>query len=127
MSHLTYLKTSFKNSFYLEEALNNLELEYVKQSEKIGELIKINEFIIPQSNESDIKFVWNGNEYEFVADFSFWRQAQPVEVFYETLTQAYTMQLIVGEGNKINYESTNLQNSIDQKLTLKMERYNANV
>ena len=75
MSHFTHIKTRFQNLFYLEKALNRLNITH-KQQEKIittsnSTLNNIN-LVIPQSNGYNIEFCWNGNEYELVVDISFW-------------------------------------------------------
>jgi hypothetical protein len=66
------MKTRFQNLFYLEKALNKLNIVN-KQQEKINtELNSYNaNLIIPQSNGYDIEFAWNGKEYELVVDMSF--------------------------------------------------------
>jgi hypothetical protein len=55
------MKTRFQNLFYLEKALNKLNIVN-KQQEKINtELNSYNaNLIIPQSNGYDIEFTWNG-------------------------------------------------------------------
>ena len=73
MSHFTNMKTRFQNLFYLEKALNRLDIEYEKQkSEKklnIENFSNLNysnsktnnpNLIIDQSNGHDINFYWNG-------------------------------------------------------------------
>jgi hypothetical protein len=72
MSHLTHIKTCFQNLFYLEKALNHLDIGFKKQKKIIENSTKSNfSLIIPQLNNYDIKFVWNGKEYEIIVDMSF--------------------------------------------------------
>jgi hypothetical protein len=65
------MKTRFQNLFYLEKALNRLNIVY-KQEQKStnSNLLNVN-LVIPQSNGYDIEFCWNGQEYELVVDMSF--------------------------------------------------------
>ena len=72
MSHFTYIKTHFHNLFYLEKALNKLNLVYKKKS---ADQSLNTDLIIPRSNREDIEFSWNGQEYELVVDKSFWKQS----------------------------------------------------
>ena len=69
MSYFTNLKTSFKNLLHLENALNKLEITYKRERKIIegnnSKLYNIN-LVIPQSNNYDITFNWNGEEYELV-------------------------------------------------------------
>jgi hypothetical protein len=73
MSHFTHIKTRFQNLFYLEKALNKLNINHEKQRKIIDDSKSYNtNLVISQSNGYDIEFVWNGQEYELVADMSFW-------------------------------------------------------
>ena len=58
--------------------------------------------VIPQSNNYDITFNWNGEEYELVLDASFWVQPYPVESFINKLSQHYANDVIVTESKKRN-------------------------
>ncbi|HSO25814.1 MAG TPA: DUF1257 domain-containing protein, partial [Methanobacteriaceae archaeon] len=75
------MKTRFQNLFYLEKALNRLEITNKRQKETIegsaSKLYNVN-LVIPQSNGYDINFCWNGQEYELVVDMSFWKQSYPI-------------------------------------------------
>ncbi len=89
MSHFTHIKTRFQNLFYLEKALNKLNITY-KQEKKIinnsnSKIYNI-DLVISQLNGYDIKFSWNGQKYELVADMSFWEQDYPVETFIDKYT-----------------------------------------
>ena len=59
MSHFTNMKTRFQNLFYLEKALNRLEIIHKRQKEIIesseSKSYNVN-LVIPQSNGYDIKF-----------------------------------------------------------------------
>lgn len=105
MSHFTHIKTRFQNLFYLEKALNRLNIVY-KQKEKIAASstnYHIN-LIISQFNGYDIEFAWNGQEYELILDISFWDQSFPIESFIDKITQQYACEVIVGESQKMGFE-----------------------
>ena len=75
MSHFTHIKTRFQNLFYLEKALNRLNITHKEQEKNTinSDSTEYNvNLIIPQSNGYDIEFTWNGQEYELVVDISFW-------------------------------------------------------
>lgn len=40
MSHFTNLKTSFKNLFHLENALNKLEIPYKREKKQLTQIIQ---------------------------------------------------------------------------------------
>jgi hypothetical protein len=99
------MKTRFQNLFYLEKALNRLNIVSNEQAETISNSAQTT-LVIPQSNGYDIKFVWNGHEYELVVDMSFWEQPYPIESFIDKVAQQYAGEVIIGESQK-NWFSTN--------------------
>ena len=127
MSHFTHIKTRFQNLFYLEKALKRLDLTY-KQEKKIlansdSKLYNV-DLRIPQSNGYDIKFSWNSQEYELVADMSFWEQQYPVESFIDKVSQKYAGEVIIGEGQKIGFQPIKYKENNDGSNTLVLERWN---
>jgi hypothetical protein len=56
MSHFTYIKTRFQNLFYLEKALNKLNITHKKQRKVIDDSKSYNtNLVIPQFNGYDIR------------------------------------------------------------------------
>ena len=129
MSHFTNLKTSFKNLLHLENALNKLEIPYKRERKVIdghnSKLYNIN-LIIPQSNNYDIIFNWNGEEYELVLDTSFWIQPYPVESFINKLSQHYANNVIITESQKIGFQPIKSKQHIDGSNTITLQRWNVN-
>jgi hypothetical protein len=130
MSHFTNIKTNLQNLFYLERALNRLEIEHKKEKRKNNLLNKglysIN-LVIPQSNGYDIVFCWNGTEYELVVDMSFWKQSCPVESFMDKIAQQYAGEVIIGEGQKTGFQPVKYQKNQDGSNTVILERWNQRV
>ena len=129
MSHFTNLKTSFKNLLHLENALNKLEIPYKRERKVIdsdnSKLYNIN-LIIPQSNNYDITFNWNGEEYELVLDTSFWIQPYPVESFINKLSQHYANDVIITESQKIGFQPIKSKQHVDGSNTITLQRWNLN-
>ena len=129
MSHFTNLKTSFKNLLHLENALNKLEIPYKREKKvmesKNSKLYNIN-LVIPQSNNYDITFNWNGEEYELVLDASFWIQPYPVESFINKLSQHYANDVIIAESQKIGFQPIKSKQHIDGSNTITLQRWNLN-
>jgi hypothetical protein len=122
MSHFTHMKTRFQNLFYLEKALNRLNIVYKEQENNI---VKSNgNVVIPQSNGYDIKFDWNGQEYELVVDMSFWEQPYPIESFIDKVAQQYAGEVIIGESQKTGFQPIKYQQNADGSNTLILERWN---
>ena len=129
MSHFTNLKTSFKNLLHLENALNKLEIPYKREKKVIegnnSKLYNVN-LVIPQSNNYDITFNWNGEEYELVVDASFWIQPYPVESFINKLSQHYANDVIITESQKIGFQPIKSKQHVDGSNTITLQRWNLN-
>lgn len=128
MSHFTHIKTRFQNLFYLEKALGRLSIGY-KQSKKFNNsfdstLYNVN-LVISQLNGYDMEFSWNGQEYELVADISFWEQPYTVESFLNKISQQYAGEVIIGESKKIGFQPIEYNQNADGSNTLVLERWNA--
>jgi hypothetical protein len=125
MSHFTHIKTQFQNLFYIEKALNRLNISYTKQEKNISSATSYHKnLIIPQSNGYDIEFVSNGQEYELITDMSFWEQPYPVESFIDKISQQYAGEVIIGESQKIGFQPIKYQQNEDGSNTLILERWN---
>lgn len=121
MSHFTHMKTRFQNLFYLEKALNRLNIAHEKKLSTQDSPINL---IIPQSNGYDLQFFWNGEEYEFIADISFWEQTYPIENFIDRIAQQYAGEVVIGESQKIGFQPVKYQQNSDGSNTLILERWN---
>ena len=128
MSHFTNLKTSFKNLLHLEKALNKLDIQYRREKKVIegndSKLYNVN-LVIPQSNNYDITFDWNGEEYELILDASFWVQPYPVESFINKLSQHYASDVIISESQKIGFQPIKSQQHVDGSNTITLQRWNS--
>ena len=119
MSHFTHMKTRFQNLFYLEKALNRLNIGYKEQDNSSNMNL-----VIPQSNGYDIEFAWNDHEYELVVDMSFWEQPYPIESFIDKVAQQYAGEIIIGESQKTGFQPIQYQQNADGSNTLILERWN---
>jgi len=124
------MKTRFQNLFYLEKALNRLNIVNKQQQKNITNSnsksynINLINLLIPQSNGYDIEFCWNGQEYELVVDMSFWEQPYPIESFIDKIAQQYAGEVIIGESQKIGFQPIKYQQNTDGSNTLILERWN---
>ena len=80
--------------------------------------------VIPQSNNYDITFNWNGEEYELVLDASFWIQPYPVESFINKLSQHYANDVIITESQKIGFQPVKSKQHVDGSNTITLQRWN---
>ena len=126
MSHFTHMKTRFQNLFYLKKALNRLNIVHnQKRTKSQNSTLAHIDLIIPQSNGYDIKFCWNGHEYELVVDMSFWEQDYPIENFIDRIAQQYAGEVVIGESHKIGFQPVKYQQNSDGSNTLVLERWNS--
>lgn len=124
MSHFTHIKTRFQNLFYLEKALNRLNINFKKQEKVIENSNLYNSsLIVPQLNGYDIEFSWNGQEYEIITDMSFWEQSSPIESFMDKIAQQYAGEVIIGESQKMGFQPINYNQNADGSNTLILERW----
>jgi hypothetical protein len=124
MSHFTHMKTHFQNLFYLEKALNRLNITHNQQQIINDSKSSIIHIVIPQSNGYDIEFCWNSQEYELVVDKSFWEQSYPIENFIDKVAQQYAGEVIIGESQKIGFQPVRYHENSDGSNTLALERWN---
>jgi hypothetical protein len=128
MSHFTNIKTSLQNLLYLEKALNRLQISHRREklandSLNLSKTLYSVNLVIPQSNNHDILFSWNGTEYELIVDMSFWKQSCPVEGFIDKISQQYAGEIIIGEGAKTGFQPVKYQKNTDGSNTLVLERW----
>jgi len=127
MSHFTSMKTRFQNLFYLEKALNKLEIVNERQKKLIkdsnSKIYSVN-LVIPQQNNYDIEFCWNGQEYELIVDMSYWKQPYPIEIFIDKIAQQYAGEVIIGESKKLGFQPIQYRQNNDGSNTLILERWN---
>ena len=129
MSHFTSMKTRFQNLFYLEKALNKIEIVHERQKNLVSSsdssAYNIN-LVIPQQNGYNIEFCWNGQEYELVVDMSYWKQDYPIEIFIDKIAQQYAGEVIIGESKKLGFQPVTYKQNNDGSNTLVLERWNGN-
>lgn len=129
MSHFTSMKTRFQNLFYLEKALNKLKIVNERQRQKKltndsnSKVYGVN-LVIPQENNYDIEFCWNGQEYELIVDMSYWKQPYPIEIFIDKIAQQYAGEVIIGESKKLGFQPIQYRQNNDGSNTLILERWN---
>nr|ULD16018.1 hypothetical protein [Cylindrotheca closterium] len=120
MSHFTHIKTRFQNLCYLEKALSRLNINYKKIT---SSQTLTSSLIITQSNGYDLEFSLNDQEYELIADISFWQQTYPIETFMDQIAQQYAGEVIIGESQKIGFQPIKYQQNSDGSNTLVLERW----
>ena len=71
MSHFTKIKTKLYDRLTIEKSLSDLNIQWESNAEKIRgykDQEHLADIVIRQSNNHDIGFKWNNNEYELVTE-----------------------------------------------------------
>ena len=126
MSHFTKIKTKLYSLEILKKSLSDLNLEWTTENNSVrGYQNQIHkaEIIINQSNNHDIGFKWNGNEYELVTDLMFWSQPYSVEKFLNQVNQRYAYNSIIKVSEKEGFRFTKAENKQDGSVRVLLRRF----
>ena len=97
MSHFTRIQTSIRDLATLQSVLTQLDVNWEKTTLPIrgyqNQTVNA-ELVIHQPNSTDIGFAFNGEEYELVADISFWQEPWSMELFLDKVNQIYASELL---------------------------------
>jgi len=104
MSHFSRIKTSIRDLSTLQAVLTQLDISWEKRDVVIDSNSTL-ELLLHQPNVIDMGFCFNGYEYEFVTDRSFWQQASSVESFVSKINQSYTSKLLNEELSNLGFSS----------------------
>jgi hypothetical protein len=97
MSHFSRIKTSIRDLSTLQSVLTRLDISWEKNDQTFEVSNTFLDLVLHQPNSTDLGFTFNGHEYEFVIDKSFWQQAWSVESFVRKINQTYTSKLLSDE------------------------------
>jgi len=120
MSHFTNIQTCFQNLFYLEKALNKLEIPNFKNDQ----LAKNKGLVLPQGENNNITFNWDGEAFALSIDSDYWNQKYSVNHFLARVTQEYATETIVGESQKQGFKPVEIKEHDDNSRTICLQRWN---
>jgi Protein of unknown function (DUF1257) len=138
-SHFTCINTKLYNKESLLKALKDLGIKNILQTSNnanqlSNQLLEVRghqgqtmaaDIVIPQPNQYDVAFRYNGETYELVADLQFWQQSMPVDAFMEKVQQKYALHNLVDTSAQDGFQVEKVTTSIDGTVTLQMSRFNA--
>lgn len=107
MSHFIHMKYQFQNLLFLKSALKNLNIKF---NDKFNEEFSTETLVIPQSNGSNIEFVFDGQEYELVCDLSFWKL--PYD-FMTKLKQQYAIETVLDKSREVGFHVVSTKNQTE--------------
>lgn len=120
MSHLTKINTTIRDESLLKQTLSDLALDWKQLNDFDNSK---STYLISQSNNVDLRFIWNGQHYDLVTDVQFWKQSIPVELFLNKLSQRYAYNSIISRGQKIGFESIKEIHDIEGVMTITLRRW----
>jgi hypothetical protein len=120
MSHFTNIQTCFQNLFYLEKALDKLQIPNFKADE----LAETKSLILPQGENKNISFNWDGEAFALSVDADYWNQKYSVNHFLARITQEYATEAIVGESQKQGFKPVEIKQNEDGSRTISLQRWN---
>lgn len=120
MSHFTNIQTCFQNLFYLEKALSKLEIPNFKKTE----LNQTTSLVLPQDENNNLKFNWDGEAFALNVDSDYWNQKYSVNHFLAKVTQEYATEVIVGESQKQGFKPIEIKEYDDGSRTISLQRWN---
>jgi Protein of unknown function (DUF1257) len=120
MSHFTNIQTCFQNLLYLEKALDKLEIPNFKANE----LTETKSLILPQGENKNISFNWDGEAFALNVDTDYWNQKYSVNHFLARITQEYATEAIVGESQKQGFKPVEIKQNEDGSRTISLQRWN---
>jgi hypothetical protein len=120
MSHFTNIQTCFQNLFYLEKALSKLEIPNFKKTE----LNQTTSLVLPQGENTNPKFNWDGEAFALNVDSDYWNQKYSVNHFLAKVTQEYATEAIVGESQKQGFKPIEIKEYDDGSRTISLQRWN---
>jgi Protein of unknown function (DUF1257) len=127
MSHFIRMKTKFQHLFYLEKALNRLNIQYTEKKTNLKSLNSNSSpknLLISQSNGYNIEFNWADQAYEMIVDISFWEQASPIQNFIDKISQEYTKEALIGENQKSGFKPTYGKTTENGSKVIVLDRWN---
>lgn len=128
MSHFSHIKTQIRNLVSLQEALNDLKIDWKSGPQEVrgyqGQTHSA-AVAIEQDNGYDIGFSWNGQEYELVADLQYWKQPWSVDGFLNRVTQRYAYHTVVNQASQQGFQVTEEQKNQDGSIRLVVQRWSA--
>ena len=126
MSHFSTIKTKIRNLPALKASLEDLGLTTLQGPRSIrgyqGQTRQA-EIVLEQSNNYDIGFSWNGQEYELIADLQYWAQPLTVEGFLSKVTQGYAYHTVITETQKNGFQVAQQELNTDGSIRLVVQRW----
>ena len=118
MSHFTKIKTKLKRQDWLLKILQKNSI-----SAYIDSSVSASSIIIPQKNNINLSFEWNGSSYDLVADLEFWQQDLSFESFLQKIQNDYNYYNLLVQTEKLGFTTSQSKENINGSTTLTLQRF----
>lgn len=119
-------QTTLKDLNLLKKSLKDLKITWSEEDQMIrgykDQKIFAN-LVINQNNNYDVGFIWNGSEYQLVADLQFWQQPWSVDLFLDKVTQRYAYNSILEATSEKGFKSVEETNHENGVISLTLQRW----
>lgn len=126
MSHFSKIKTSIRKLDTLQKTLTDLGLTWrlTNINMQDNSNYKHNaDILLDEGNKSQYGFIWNGNEYELLADLQFWDNHISVEGFLDKITQRYAYNSIIAESQSRGFDNIKETFLVDGSIKIELQRW----
>nr|YP_009293928.1 hypothetical protein Ahnf_131 [Ahnfeltia plicata]AOM65616.1 hypothetical protein Ahnf_131 [Ahnfeltia plicata]UAT97235.1 hypothetical protein Ahn.pli.UK.pt_065 [Ahnfeltia plicata]UAT97440.1 hypothetical protein Ahn.pli.Chile.pt_065 [Ahnfeltia plicata] len=126
MSHFSKIKTSIRKLDTLQKTLTDLGLTWrlTNINMQDNSNYKHNaDILLDEGNKSQYGFIWNGNEYELLADLQFWDNHISVEGFLDKITQRYAYNSIIAESQSQGFDNIKETFLVDGSIKIELQRW----
>nr|YP_009314430.1 Hypothetical protein ycf35 [Liagoropsis maxima]SCW22684.1 Hypothetical protein ycf35 [Liagoropsis maxima] len=124
MSHLSKLKTKIVDTNKLVKVLSDLAIEYELQYNRYEQKPAITlKSVDKLYQESKTRFIWDGANYELIADSASWQEKYLTKHLVDKICQKYAYRTVLEESFKQGFEHTNTHSRSDGSIRLVLERW----
>nr|YP_009326586.1 conserved hypothetical plastid protein [Membranoptera platyphylla]AMJ16843.1 conserved hypothetical plastid protein [Membranoptera platyphylla] len=132
MSHFSKIKTNISDIEILKKTLKDLGFTYGSTKCNLSNVhinysnqVKyLNVYDSKFNTQTLFEFIWDGYEYNFVADFNLWHLNMSVDYFLEKLSQQYAYNVILNQSIMNGFNETNHIFMKDGSIKVVMQKWN---
>nr|YP_009332585.1 conserved hypothetical plastid protein [Membranoptera weeksiae]AHZ94600.1 conserved hypothetical plastid protein [Membranoptera weeksiae] len=132
MSHFSKIKTNISDIEILKKTLNDLGFTYSSTKYNLSNIDinysnhfkYLNVYKDKLNTKTLFEFIWDGFEYNLVADFNLWHLDMSMDYFLEKLSQQYAYNIILNQSIINGFNETNYTLMKDGSIKVMMQKWN---
>nr|YP_009565104.1 hypothetical protein [Gelidium galapagense]QBA96455.1 hypothetical protein [Gelidium galapagense] len=126
MSHFNRIKTKINNLSILKTTLRELGYNYSCEQRYIKDLngnTQTVDLIAKNNQENLLGFIWDGQEYNLIADLQMWNQPLSFECFFDNMMQQYAVKSIHYTSTKEGFNELSQERLPDGSIKIIVQRW----